>query len=82
MLNELKKVASKNCGACGDAFAVGNGLSVVCWANSDGTFSFAVSLVGCDVKGFTESSIEVMMINKKVKIFGANQTCDQRGLVA
>lgn len=81
-IEELKKVASLNCGACGDAFAVGAGLSVVCWAMADGSFRFAVSLGGNDVQGFSESAIDALMIIRKAKVVGASGATDRRGLAA
>lgn len=82
VIDQLKKVASENCGACGDAFAVGNDLSVVCWAMSDGSFQFAVDLNGKDVVGLRESEIDALMIVKKVAINGAKDCSDRRSLAA
>lgn len=82
MINKLKKVASENCGACGDAFAVGNGLSITCWAMTDGSFQFAVDFNGKDVVGLRESEIDALMVLKKVTIDGAKDCSDRRNLAA
>lgn len=82
MINQLKQIASENCGACGDAFAVGNGLSVTCWSMTDGSFQFAVDLNGKDVVGMREAEIDALMIIKKATITGAKYMSDRRGLAA
>jgi hypothetical protein len=82
MINKLKEVAKNNCGACGDAFAVGNGLSVTCWSMTDGSFQFAVDLNGKDVVGIREPEIDALMIIKKVIITGAKDMTDRRNLAA
>jgi len=84
LIDLLKAEATKNCGACGDAFAVGGGKSIVCWANSDGSFSYAVSFRGVDVPGLSENSIAVMLENSKNQfvITGAKDMADRRGLAA
>jgi hypothetical protein len=81
MLDKLKEKASKNCGACGDAFATGNNVHIVCWAMTNGTFNFAVDVGGKIVEGLKEAAIEALMIVNKCEIVGANEITDRRGLV-
>ncbi len=81
MLNQLKEKASKNCGACGDSFASSTNVSIVCWAMTNGTFNFAVSVKGKIVEGLKEAAIEALMIANKCEILGANEITDRRGLV-
>lgn len=81
MLNQLKEKASKNCGACGDAFATSANVNIVCWAMTNGTFNFAVDVKGRIVEGLKEAAIEALMIANKCEILGANEVTERRGLV-
>lgn len=81
MLNLLKDKASKNCGACGDAFATSSNVNIVCWAMTNGTFKFAVDVKGKIVEGLKEAAIEALMIANKCEILGASETTERRGLI-
>lgn len=77
MLNQLKEVAKNNCGACGDAFAVGKNVSVVCWSMTNGSFNFAVDINGKFVDGLSDNELDAILIANKAEIYAPS---DRRNL--
>ena len=59
-INEMKRIAKNNCGACGDAQASSKNLYVVCFDLSTG-FKFDVYFNGKPAYGLTEIEIDCLM---------------------
>ena len=77
-INEMKRIAKNNCGACGDAQASSKNLYVVCFDLSTG-FKFDVYFDGKPAYNLSESEIDALM-----SVYGAvpSAPTDTRNLAA